>query len=90
MLDLSDAELQWVVTHLGHSMDVHHTHYRCMQSVIERAKVAKLLILCDNGKMSNYAGKKLDEINMDGVLYIAHNNLARCSYVIAMYNCKPF
>lgn len=70
MLDLKDVELQWVVKHLGHSMEVHQTYYRCLESVIERAKVAKLLILCDEGQLAKYSGKRLDEVTLDGMLFI--------------------
>ena len=66
MLDLKDNEVGWVLKHLGHSMNVHENYYRMMHSVIERAKVAKLLILSDMGKVGEYAGKNIDQINFDG------------------------
>ena len=28
VLDLKESQMQWVVNHLGHTMDVHKLHYR--------------------------------------------------------------
>lgn len=49
-------------------MDVHHTYYRAMSDTIERAKIAKLLILADEGKIGNYAGKSLEDLQYEGKL----------------------
>ena len=67
MLDLKDSELQWVIKHLGHSIDVHQTYYRCLENVIEKAKVAKLLVLCDEGRMGKFVGKKIEDIRFEGL-----------------------
>lgn len=66
VLDLSHTEMEWVATHLGHTMDVEKNYYRVMSSCIERAKVAKLLMLSDTGRLDKFQGKKLSEINFDG------------------------
>ena len=66
MLDLKESEMNWVIKHLGHSMNVHETHYRLLNSTIERAKVAKLLLLIDNGKASQFIGKKLEDVRFEG------------------------
>ena len=66
MLDLSDGELQWVIKHLGHSMDVHMHYYRNIQSTIEKAKIAKLLILSEKGDFSKFVGRQLESIDLEG------------------------
>ena len=66
VLDLSTQQMEWVATHLGHTMEVERTYYRVMSNTIEKAKIAKLLLLADRGTIDKYHGKKLDEIDFDG------------------------
>ena len=47
-------------------MDVHETYYRSLSSTIERGKVAKLLVLADEGRIGKYSGQSLSEIEFDG------------------------
>ena len=58
--------MEWVADHLGHSLDVERTYYRIASSVIQKAKIAKLLILADQGKIDQCKGKTLDQLNFDG------------------------
>ena len=69
MLSLSEQESVWMFKHLGHSMNVHEMFYRQHSDVLEKAKVAKLLILADSGKMENFLGKKLEDINFEGSFF---------------------
>jgi hypothetical protein len=64
--------MEWVATHLGHTMNVERTYYRVMSSTIEKAKIAKLLLLAEKGKVDQFVGKKLDEIDFDGNYQISH------------------
>ena len=48
LLDMNNAELEWVTEHLGHTLDVHKTWYRQQASTVEMTKVAKLLTGKDN------------------------------------------
>jgi len=47
-------------------MNVHDTFYALNNNVIECAKMAKLLVLSDMGKMGQFMGKRLDELTFDG------------------------
>ena len=47
-------------------MDVHRTHYRQTNDIIERVEVAKLLLIQDFGQGQSIAGKKLKDIQMEG------------------------
>lgn len=67
MFALGEHQAQWLAEHLGHSMAVHHQHYRLPSSTLEKAKVAKLLMAVDSGKSSNFVGRTLDEISLDEI-----------------------
>ena len=49
--------MEWVADHLGHSLQVEHTYYRMASSVIQKAKIAKLLIMADKGLVDSCKGK---------------------------------
>ena len=66
VLSLDGTQMEWVADHLGHSFDVERTYYRIASSTIERAKIAKLLILADSGNIDGCKGKTLDELSFEG------------------------
>ncbi|KAJ8017713.1 hypothetical protein HOLleu_44683 [Holothuria leucospilota] len=68
-LNISPQEQQWIVDHMGHTLDIHHIHYRSTLDVIERIDVTKLLLLMDCGQISRFKGKKLEEIQLEGRYY---------------------
>ena len=63
LLDMTEAELNWVTDHLGHTPDVHKMWYRQEESTVELTKVAKILMAKDRGeafhnkKMKDLCGK---------------------------------
>ena len=59
ILSLKETEVDWLARHLGHDIRVHRDFYRLHESTIEIAKVSKLLLTVDQGKISQWAGKKL-------------------------------
>ena len=63
LLDMNEAELNWMTNHMGHSKDVHFAWYRKEDATIELTKVAKVLCAVDRGE--NLTNKKIDEINQD-------------------------
>ena len=65
-MNLKDNELQWLCDHLGHTKNVHLRHYRQMSGVIERTKIAKLLLVQDLNMVESFRGKNLDEIQIEG------------------------
>lgn len=65
ILDLQENELDWLTRHLGHDIQVHRQYYRLHDSTIELAKVSKILTTVDQGKTGQWAGKSLDEIDID-------------------------
>ena len=70
VLSLNANELEWLATHMGHSLDVHKEYYRLHDSTLELAKISKLLMAIDNGQGKNLVGKELSQIGVDGELII--------------------
>ena len=63
--------MEYLVRHLGHTLKVHETHYRQTSGIIERAKIAKLLIASEYGVLAKYKGQDLDNIDITGMLNIS-------------------
>ncbi|KAJ8017645.1 Histone-lysine N-methyltransferase EZH2 [Holothuria leucospilota] len=64
VLDMKDHHNQWLSDHLGHSLQVHKDHYHLPSGILEKAKIAKLLIAVDAGKAGSCIGKTLEELNL--------------------------
>ncbi|XP_052759701.1 uncharacterized protein LOC128202688 isoform X2 [Mya arenaria] len=65
LMDLNDGEVQWVSSHLGHTVKTHKDFYRLQEAAIEIGKVSKLLIAAESGKLSKYKGKSLAALQFD-------------------------
>jgi hypothetical protein len=63
---LNAGELEWLCQHLGHSVQIDKNFYRQHEGIVEIAKVGKLLMAVEAGKVANFSGKKLCEITLDG------------------------
>lgn len=66
VFNMSENEYDWLARHLGHDIRVHRDFYRLHESAVELTKVSRLLIAVDKGEVSNFAGKKLEDINLAG------------------------
>lgn len=69
LVDLHDGEREWLEEHLGHTMGVHKSHYRLQEPVTEMAQLSKLLIAIEDGKASQFVGRKLSDITLSGNLH---------------------
>ncbi|KAL3870155.1 hypothetical protein ACJMK2_038238, partial [Sinanodonta woodiana] len=67
VIDLSDHELQWLSSHLAHDLKTYKQYYRQQDSTLELTKVSKLLLAAEAGKLGEYTGKKLDDINVEDI-----------------------
>ncbi|CAH0563179.1 unnamed protein product [Brassicogethes aeneus] len=65
ILELSPNDIEQLATFMGHTKDIHKQVYRLPDDIYQTAKIAKLLVLMENGKAGQYKGKSLDEIEMD-------------------------
>ncbi|XP_013383013.2 uncharacterized protein LOC106153550 [Lingula anatina] len=68
VFSLEAYELEWVASHLGHTMHVHKDYYRMMSTTIEKTKMAKLMVLSESGNLDQYRGKSLDKISCEDVV----------------------
>ncbi|XP_039898754.1 uncharacterized protein LOC120740427 isoform X2 [Simochromis diagramma] len=62
VLNLKENEMDQLATFLGHNIRVHREFYRLPESTLQLAKVSKLLIAMEKGKLSDLQGKGLDDI----------------------------
>lgn len=65
-MNTTEAERQWVLDHMGHTMNVHKVHYRQTSDVLERVDVAKVLLIQDLGLVGKYQGKRIQDIQIEG------------------------
>lgn len=73
IFDLNSQQQQWLANHLGHSMDIHKIHYRQTSGLIERIDMAKLMLMQELNITANFAGKKLEDIQLPGIyMFVAH------------------
>ena len=70
LLNLEERELEMLAGFLGHDIAIHRDFYRLPEDTLQLAKFGKILLLMDQGKMSDFAGKSLKDIerNMNGKL----------------------
>lgn len=67
-LNISSQQQQWVVDHMGHTLDIHNIHYRATMDIIERIDITKLLLLLDSGNIGQFKNKRLEDIQLEGNL----------------------
>ena len=63
IMNLSPEELNWLASHMGHDLTVHRGYYRLESGVLELSKVSRLLMAMDSGKVHNFAGKSMSDID---------------------------
>ncbi|XP_071491517.1 uncharacterized protein [Diadema antillarum] len=64
VLNLKDNELDQVADFLGHDIRVHRQFYRMPLDVLQAARVSKVLLAANKGRIGEYAGKGLDDIHV--------------------------
>lgn len=71
VLNLKDNEMDNLADFLGHDIRVHRQYYRLPEGTLQLAKISKVLMAMEQGRLSEFKGKSLDEINIDpqGKLY---------------------
>lgn len=68
IFNLNENETDWLARHLGHDIRVHRDFYRLHDSSVELAKISRILLAVEGGKVHEFNGKKLSEINICGKL----------------------
>ena len=65
ILNLKDHELDALADFLGHDIRVHRQFYRLSEDTVQVAKISKLLLELESGRLVRHKGKTLDEIQVD-------------------------
>ncbi|MED6234406.1 hypothetical protein ATANTOWER_028966 [Ataeniobius toweri] len=65
VLNLKTTELDQLADFLGHNVAVHRKHYRLPEGTLQLAKISKVLLAMEQGRLGEYKGKSLDEIHLD-------------------------
>lgn len=65
ILNLTDHELDQVCSFMGHDVRVHREYYRLPEDTLQLAKVSRLLIAMDGGKIAEFKGKPLENVAVD-------------------------
>lgn len=68
MVELSPGELKWLANHMGHDVNIHESVYRIHDSMIELAKISRLLMAVDTGQLHEFKGKNLKDIHLEGIV----------------------
>ncbi|KAJ4935949.1 hypothetical protein JOQ06_017474, partial [Pogonophryne albipinna] len=59
------TELDQLADFLGHNIEVHRKHYRLPEGTLQLAKINKVLLALEQGRIGEYKGMNLDEIHID-------------------------
>lgn len=65
VLNLSNTELDQLADFLGHDIRVHRQFYRLPEGTLQLAKISKVLMALEQGRLAEFKGKTLDDINID-------------------------
>lgn len=72
VLNMTDTEMDQLANFLGHDIRIHREFYRLPEKTLQLAKISKLLIALEQGKLAEFHGKNLDEITIgpDGMMFL--------------------
>ena len=65
VLNLSNTELDQLADFLGHDIRVHRQFYRLPEGTLQLAKISKVLLALEKGRLAEFKGKTLDDISID-------------------------
>ncbi|XP_070200920.1 uncharacterized protein [Littorina saxatilis] len=65
ILNLSQNELEQVCGYMGHDLIVHRDFYRLPEDSYQLAKVSRLLLCMEQGRLSEFQGKTMNDIDID-------------------------
>ena len=65
VLNLTDTEMDQLANFLGHDIRIHREFYRLPDKTLQLAKISKVLMALEQGSLSDFHGKNLDEIEID-------------------------
>ncbi|XP_062574168.1 uncharacterized protein LOC134236011 [Saccostrea cucullata] len=69
-LDTTENVQQWIVDHLGHTMNINKQHFCQTSDISDRVEVAKLLLIHDLNMVHRFKGKQLKDIQINDIVGI--------------------
>nr|XP_061841374.1 uncharacterized protein LOC133622559 isoform X1 [Nerophis lumbriciformis] len=64
VLNMTDTETDQLANFLGHDIRIHREFYRLPEKTLQLAKISKVLMALEQGRLSEFHGKNLDEITI--------------------------
>uniref|UniRef100_A0A3B4ZW97 Si:ch73-211l13.2 n=1 Tax=Stegastes partitus TaxID=144197 RepID=A0A3B4ZW97_9TELE len=64
VLNMTDTEMDQLANFLGHDIRIHE-FYRLPEKTLQLAKISKVLMALEQGRLAEFHGKNLDEIGID-------------------------
>ena len=65
VLNLTDTELDQLAEFLGHDIRIHRQYYHLPEGTLQLAKISKILMACEQGKLADFKGKTMEEITIE-------------------------
>ncbi|XP_037392094.1 uncharacterized protein LOC119262817 [Pygocentrus nattereri] len=65
VLNMTDTEMDQLANFLGHDIRIHREFYRLPEKTLQLAKISKVLMALEQGRLAEFHGKNLDEIGLD-------------------------
>ncbi|KAL1250963.1 hypothetical protein QQF64_018759 [Cirrhinus molitorella] len=65
VLNMTDTEMDQLANFLGHDIRIHREFYRLPEKILQLAKISKVLMALEQGRLAEFHGKNLDEIGID-------------------------
>ncbi|XP_030012491.1 uncharacterized protein LOC115434595 [Sphaeramia orbicularis] len=62
VLNMTDTEMDQLANFLGHDIRIHRQFYRLPEKTLQLAKISKVLMALEQGRLAEFHGKNLDEI----------------------------
>ncbi|KAJ4930347.1 hypothetical protein JOQ06_019351 [Pogonophryne albipinna] len=64
VLNMTDTEMDQLANFLGHDIRIHREFYRLPEKTLQLAKISKILMALEQGRLAEFHGKNLDEITI--------------------------
>ena len=64
VLNMNDTDMDQLANFMGHDIRIHREYYRLPEGTLQLAKISKVLMALEQGKLADFKGKNLDEIEI--------------------------
>ena len=73
VLNMNETEMDQLATFMGHDLRIHRQYYRLPEATLQLAKISKVLMALEQGRLGEFKGRNLDQIEIDPE-GLAHNS----------------